>query len=94
MSKYSALVYAAESIADELCCEYHLRIGDMPTGMRGTRYFESDESAIDALRKVQAEIEEWRHKISLLGIDDEAKRICAELGISTNPETYGKRIAK
>jgi hypothetical protein len=94
MTKYAALVYAAESIADELCCEYHLRIGDGPTGMRGARYFDSDKSAVEALRKVQAEIEDWRRKISLLSIDDEAKRICAELGISTHPETFGKRIVK
>jgi hypothetical protein len=92
MSKYAALVYAAESIADELCCDYHLRIGNGPTGCRGARYFDSDKSAINELRKVHMEIEDWRRKIALLNIDDEAVRICRELGISTDPETYGQRI--
>lgn len=92
MSKYSALIATAERMADELCCEYHLRIGHGATGIRGVCAFMSDESAIRHLRKVHAEINEWKHKISLLSIDAEAIRICKELGISTHPETYGQRI--
>lgn len=92
MSKYSELVFAAERIADELCNEYSVRTGNGNTGARGARYFASDESAIGALRKVHTEIEEWRRKIALLSIDDEARMICKKLGISTLPETFGQRI--
>lgn len=89
---YFALVRQAQNIRDELCCEYHRLLGDGPTGPSGDLFIADEAGALLAMRDLQKQIKSYQEKIAMLGVDPEIKRICADLGISTNPETYGQRI--
>lgn len=91
---YSVLIRQAQNIRDELCCEYHQLLGDGPTGPSGDLFIADENDALVVMRDLQKQIKSYREKIAMLGVDPEIKRICADLGISTYPETYGKRIKK
>lgn len=89
---YSVLIRQAQNICDELCCEYQQRLGNGPTGPSGDLFVADETGALVILRTLQKQINDYREKIAILGVDPEIKRICADLGISTYPETYGQRI--